>query len=94
MFMLQPRRYLLPPMPRPPCKVSVIGPPRSGKSTLSTLLAEHYGAAVIDMKKLMEVVMDKIGQEKLEKAHQDTTENVKALTQKDESGESCKHSHE
>ncbi|XP_053469806.1 adenylate kinase 9 isoform X2 [Ictalurus furcatus] len=85
MFMLQPRRYLLPPMPRPPCKVSVIGPPRSGKSTLSALLAEHYGAVVIDMKKLTEVVMDKIRQEKLEKAHQDTTENVKALTQKDES---------
>ncbi|CDQ90195.1 unnamed protein product [Oncorhynchus mykiss] len=35
-FMLNPRRYLLPPMPRPPCKVSVIGPPCAGKSTLRT----------------------------------------------------------
>ncbi|KAF4082451.1 hypothetical protein AMELA_G00151420 [Ameiurus melas] len=83
MFMVDPRRYLLPPMPRPPCKVSVIGPPRSGKSTLSALLAERYGAVVIDMKKLTEVVMDKFRQERLEKTCQDTTE--KACTQKDES---------
>ncbi|KAB5539635.1 hypothetical protein PHYPO_G00091290 [Pangasianodon hypophthalmus] len=86
-FMVKPRWYLLPPMPRSPCRVSVIGPPQSGKSTLSALLAEHYGAVVIDMKKLVEVVMDKIRQEKLEKARQDATtsalEKVKAWMHKD-----------
>lgn len=94
-FMVKPRWYLLPPMPRPPCKVSVIGPPQSGKSTLSALLAEYYGAVVIDMKKLVEVVTDKIRQEKQEKARQDATisalEKVKALMHKDgmyDSGES------
>lgn len=78
-------------MPRPPCKVSVIGPPQSGKSTLSALLAEHYGAVVIDMKKLLEVVMDKIRQETLEKARQDATisalEKVKAWMHKDDVNE-------
>ncbi|XP_060721057.1 adenylate kinase 9 [Tachysurus vachellii] len=72
-FMVKPRWYLLPPMPRPPCKVSVIGPPQSGKSTLCSLLAEHYGAVVMDIKKLKEVVMEKIRQEMMEKARQDAT---------------------
>ncbi|KAF7690035.1 adenylate kinase 9 isoform X1 [Silurus meridionalis] len=80
-FMVKPRWYLVPPMPRPPCKVSVIGPPQSGKSTLSALLAEHYGAVVIDMKRLMDED-DKMKQERLEKAHQDAIssalEKVKA----------------
>ncbi|KAK1889504.1 Adenylate kinase 9 [Dissostichus eleginoides] len=35
-FLKNPRRYLLPPMPRPPCRVSIIGPPLAGKSTLLT----------------------------------------------------------
>lgn len=90
--MVNPRWYLLPPMPRPPCKVSVIGPPQSGKSTLSALLAEHYGAVLIDMKKVVEVVSTRIRQEKLEKARQEETisalEKVKALMQKDEAHES------
>ncbi|KAI3363735.1 hypothetical protein L3Q82_001351 [Scortum barcoo] len=38
-FVTNPRRYLLPPMPRPPCRVSIIGPPQAGKSTL---LAEDH----------------------------------------------------
>ncbi|XP_062872509.1 adenylate kinase 9 [Trichomycterus rosablanca] len=72
-FMINPRCYLLPPMPRPTCRVSVIGPPQSGKSTLSTLLAEHYNAVVIDMKKINELVVNKIRQEMLEKARHDAT---------------------
>lgn len=82
-------------MPCPPCKVSVIGPPQSGKSTLSALLAEHYGAVLIDMKKMMEVDMDKIRQGRLEKARQDATisalQKVKVRMHKDDvqkSGES------
>lgn len=91
--MVKPRWYLLSPMPRPPCKVSVIGPAQSGKSTLSALLADHYGAVRIDMKKLVEVVMDKMRQEKLERARQDATisalEKVKARRDDlHESGES------
>lgn len=92
-FLVKPRWYLLPPMPRSPCRVAVIGPLQSGKSTLSTLLAEYYGAVVIDMKKLMEGVMDKMRQERMEKALQEATisaiEKVKVQMHKDECGESC-----
>ncbi|ETE69947.1 Adenylate kinase domain-containing protein 1, partial [Ophiophagus hannah] len=45
-FMLNPRSYLLPPMPLPPCKVLVVGPPFSGKTTLCELLANHYQGKV------------------------------------------------
>ncbi|KAJ8009601.1 hypothetical protein DPEC_G00090590 [Dallia pectoralis] len=58
-FMLNPRRYLLPPMPRPPCKVSVIGPPCAGKTTLCALLARHYGAVVVDIEVLMKPTLAK-----------------------------------
>uniref|UniRef100_A0A452HTI0 Uncharacterized protein n=1 Tax=Gopherus agassizii TaxID=38772 RepID=A0A452HTI0_9SAUR len=41
-FMLNPRPYLLPPMPLPPCKVVVFGPPLSGKTTLCNWIANKY----------------------------------------------------
>ncbi|KAL7872074.1 hypothetical protein SRHO_G00070570 [Serrasalmus rhombeus] len=86
-FMVNPRGYLLPPLPRPPCKVAVIGPPCSGKSTLSALLAKRYGAVLVDLKKQMEPVVDKVRQEMLEKVRQDaiTTalEKVKAQMELD-----------
>uniref|UniRef100_A0A8C7P6I5 Adenylate kinase 9 n=1 Tax=Oncorhynchus mykiss TaxID=8022 RepID=A0A8C7P6I5_ONCMY len=72
-FMLNPRRYLLPPMPRPPCKVSVIGPPCAGKSTLCALLAQHYGAELVDMEVLMKPVIAKVKQDMLEKVKRDST---------------------
>lgn len=70
-FMMTPRWYLLPPMPRPPCRVSVTGPLHSGRSTLSILLAEHYNAVVIDVKKIDELVVNNIRQEMLEIARSD-----------------------
>ena len=45
-FMKNPRPYLLPPQPRPPVKLCVMGPPHSGKTTLCHNLAEKYGAQV------------------------------------------------
>lgn len=45
-FMKNPRKYLLPPQPAPPCKVVVLGPPHSGCTTLSKKLAERYNAKV------------------------------------------------
>ena len=45
-FILSPRTFLLPPFPRIPCKICVLGPPTSGKSTMSKMLSEHYDAMV------------------------------------------------
>ncbi|XP_063152555.1 adenylate kinase 9 [Candoia aspera] len=53
-FMLNPRSYLLPPMPLPPCKVLIVGPALSGKSTLCELLANRYQGKVLDMEVLLQ----------------------------------------
>ncbi|NWW70170.1 KAD9 kinase, partial [Climacteris rufus] len=45
-FMLNPRPYLLPPMPLPPCKVLVFGPPFSGRTTICNLIAHKYTGKV------------------------------------------------
>ncbi|NWU55481.1 KAD9 kinase, partial [Dromas ardeola] len=45
-FMLNPRPYLLPPMPVPPCKVLVFGPPFSGRTTICNLIAHKYKGKV------------------------------------------------
>ncbi|XP_066229584.1 adenylate kinase 9 isoform X3 [Saccopteryx leptura] len=58
-FLLNPRSYLLPPMPAPPFKVFIFGPQSSGKTTLSNLLAQHYNGEVIDYAKLVQPRFDK-----------------------------------
>ncbi|XP_038592648.1 adenylate kinase 9 isoform X2 [Micropterus salmoides] len=73
-FVTNPRRYLLPPMPRPPCRVSIIGPPQAGKSTLCTLLAQHYNALVLDMEVLVQPVLAKVEQERLDRIKEETTQ--------------------
>ncbi|NXD92725.1 KAD9 kinase, partial [Chaetorhynchus papuensis] len=45
-FMLNPRPYLLPPMPAPPCKVFVFGPPFSGRTTICNVIAHSFKATV------------------------------------------------
>ncbi|XP_049754582.1 adenylate kinase 9 isoform X10 [Elephas maximus indicus] len=57
-FSLNPRPYLLPPMPAPPCKVFIFGPQYSGKTTLSNLLAEKYKGQVVDYAKLVQPRFD------------------------------------
>ncbi|KAG8522080.1 Adenylate kinase 9, partial [Galemys pyrenaicus] len=57
-FSLNPRPYLLPPMPMPPCKIFIYGPQSSGRTTLSNLLAEHYRGKVIDYTKLVQPRFD------------------------------------
>ncbi|XP_074189510.1 adenylate kinase 9 isoform X2 [Rhinolophus sinicus] len=57
-FLLNPRPYLLPPMPTPPFKVFIFGPQSSGKTTLSNLLADHYKGKVVDYAKLVQPRFD------------------------------------
>ena len=59
-FMLNPRPYLLPPQPRPPFRVMVVGSTASGKSTLIRLLAESYNARVLDMNGMLQEEYDKV----------------------------------
>ncbi|KAG8123953.1 hypothetical protein E2320_019386, partial [Naja naja] len=65
-FMLNPRSYLLPPMPLPPCKVLVVGPPFSGKTTLCELLANHYQGKVLDMEALLKTYYEQARLELIE----------------------------
>ncbi|XP_070306077.1 adenylate kinase 9 isoform X2 [Odocoileus virginianus] len=58
-FLLNPRPYLLPPMPAPPFKVFILGPQSSGKTTLSNLLAKHFKGKVIDYDKVIQPRFDK-----------------------------------
>ncbi|XP_034018068.1 adenylate kinase 9 [Thalassophryne amazonica] len=70
-FVSNPRPYLLPPMPRPPCKVSIIGPKQAGKSALCQLLAQHYRAVVLNVEALMPPDVTKTESHKLK---EDTTQ--------------------
>ncbi|CAJ1078426.1 adenylate kinase 9 isoform X4 [Xyrichtys novacula] len=87
-FATNPRLYLLPPMPRPPCRVSIVGPPQAGKSTLCKLLARHYNAQVLDMEELVQPALEKVQQDRLRKIREETTkvaiEKIKMRVQQDE----------
>lgn len=74
MFVTNPRPYILPPMPRPPCKVSVIGPRQAGKSTMCDLLARHYGAVVLNPEELSQPLFSEAEQERLDKIQKETTQ--------------------
>uniref|UniRef100_A0A8C6LKY9 Uncharacterized protein n=1 Tax=Nothobranchius furzeri TaxID=105023 RepID=A0A8C6LKY9_NOTFU len=88
-FVTNPRCYLLPPMPRNVCKVSIIGPPQSGKSTMCRLLAQHVGAVVVNVEELFA----KARQEMLAKVKEETVqaaiEKIKKAVNED--GEKCDH---
>ncbi|XP_068273051.1 adenylate kinase 9 [Nyctibius grandis] len=76
-FMLNPRPYLLPPMPLPPCKVLVFGPPFSGRTTICNLIAHKYKGKVLDMAKLIQSHIEE-SRENIEQVRRDTVE--KAIT--------------
>lgn len=61
-------------MPRPPCRAAIIGPPLAGKTTLCQLLAQHYNAVVLDMDELVEPLLEKSEQERLNKIREETTQ--------------------
>ena len=58
-FLTCPRRYLVDPYPRAPCKLVVLGPPKSGKTTLCNLLAKEYDAKVLDIDVLIKPYINK-----------------------------------
>ncbi|XP_072264855.1 adenylate kinase 9 isoform X2 [Pyxicephalus adspersus] len=75
-FMQNPRPFLLPPMPMPPCKVAVMGPKSSGKTTICNLLAEKYSGKVFDMSVLILPHVEEAKQSALAKAREEATEKA------------------
>ncbi|XP_021245471.1 adenylate kinase 9 isoform X3 [Numida meleagris] len=77
-FMLNPRPYLLPPMPMPPCKVLVFGPPVSGRTTICNLIANKYKGKVLDMAELIQSYVEESREKNIEQIRRDAIE--KAIT--------------
>ncbi|KAK3580661.1 hypothetical protein CHS0354_017936, partial [Potamilus streckersoni] len=75
-FLKNPRSYLLPPQPRPPCKIAVLGPPLSGKTTFCHLLAQKYGAKVLDMDAMIKPRLEEEKKKNLKQARDEATENA------------------
>ncbi|XP_028252479.1 adenylate kinase 9 isoform X2 [Parambassis ranga] len=96
-FTKNPRQYLLPPMPRLPCRASIIGPPQAGKSPICKLLAQHYNASVLDIEELVQPVLAKFEQERLDKIKEETTqaaiENIKMKMNQDDTQSSVTDDH-
>ncbi|XP_074043428.1 adenylate kinase 9 isoform X2 [Macrotis lagotis] len=82
-FKRNPRPYLLPPMPKPPCKVFIFGPKSSGKTTLCNLIAAKYDGKVLDFDQIMEPHIEETKRLFLEKAKAEATEAaIKSMTEK------------
>ena len=75
-FKMNPRKYLLPPMPRPPCRVSIIGPPQAGKSTMCKLLAQHYNVVALDMDTLAQPAVAEFEKKRLDKVKEEATQDA------------------
>lgn len=63
-------------MPRPPCRVSIIGPPQAGKSTMCKLVAQHYNVVVLDMDMLAQPALAKFEQKRLDKVKAEATQDA------------------
>lgn len=51
-FVTNPRKYLKPPQPTPPCKILILGPSLSGKTTLCKKMANKYQCKVCRTKNI------------------------------------------
>lgn len=78
-FLINPRPYLLPPQPRAPCKIAVMGNSFAGKTSLACLLARKYNAKVIQMDELIKGEMQKARDMLVEKAKANAVEDTKEL---------------
>ncbi|XP_042746128.1 adenylate kinase 9 [Lagopus leucura] len=92
-FMLNPRPYLLPPMPMPPCKVLVFGPPVSGRTTICNLIASKYKGKVLDMAELILSHVEELREKNIEQIRKDAIEKaVTAVKKRFEEGSSTEES--
>ncbi|XP_032877861.1 adenylate kinase 9 [Amblyraja radiata] len=71
-FMANPRTYLLPPQPHTACKIAILGPKSSGKTTLCELISQKYDAKVLDMSRLIQPGRERLVVENVEKVRMET----------------------
>ncbi|XP_071818767.1 adenylate kinase 9-like isoform X4 [Apostichopus japonicus] len=88
-FLKNPRPFLISPQPRPPCKLCVVGPPLSGKTSNCHLLAQKFNARVLDVNELIKSRYQMHKDKQVELAKKEAIEaaiaNVKArLKEKEE----------
>ncbi|XP_075801076.1 adenylate kinase 9 [Microtus pennsylvanicus] len=82
-FSLNPRPCLLPPMPIPPCKIFILGPGSSGKTTLCNLIAEYFKGKVVDYAKLVQPRFDDARKKLIKDTIMEaTTTAIKAVREK------------
>ncbi|EFN60680.1 Uncharacterized protein C6orf224 [Camponotus floridanus] len=72
LFIENPRTFLLPPNPRPACKIAIFGPKYAGKSQLGARLAEAFGGTVINV----DGIMTKLIKQREESLNQKNDSNV------------------
>ena len=60
-------------MPRAPCRISIIGPSLSGKSTLCQIVAQHYHAEVLDVDILVQTTLKEAEQDRLVRIKKEAT---------------------
>ncbi|XP_078504661.1 adenylate kinase 9 isoform X3 [Lissotriton helveticus] len=75
-FISNPRPFLLPPMPIPPCKVVVFGPPFSGKTTLCNLIATKYNGKVFDLATIIIPHLEEAKKKVIEQAQTEALETA------------------
>ncbi|OAF69647.1 hypothetical protein A3Q56_02552 [Intoshia linei] len=75
-FCENPRRYLVPNMPRKPIKMFICGPQLSGKSSLCYILAHFYECTVINMNMEMEEYLKKNEADYLDKSRSESFESA------------------
>ncbi|XP_077977825.1 adenylate kinase 9-like isoform X2 [Glandiceps talaboti] len=75
-FLKNPRPFLIAPQPRPPCKLCVTGPPLAGKTTLCHLIAQKYGAKVLNMDELIKSRMEAHKEKQVQLAREEALETA------------------
>ncbi|VEL14224.1 unnamed protein product [Protopolystoma xenopodis] len=81
-FMLNPRPYLLPPQPKAPIRLAVVGPEASGEQDLANLLGRHLEVTVVDLKGRLKNQEEELLNERLEAVKKSTTEKQIEIIQK------------
>ncbi|XP_061126066.1 adenylate kinase 9 [Syngnathus typhle] len=73
-FVGNPSRYLLPPMPSPPCRVCIIGTAAAGRPELSVLMGARHNVSVLELEKLAEPLLAELETEWLAKVKEDSVQ--------------------